>query len=149
MESALPPPNSSPEMGPVQQGETDPNAAPKHMEQVPGRSPEQQPSVETRETKVGPGGGGSQQPATKPAPTLPPVPSTVTDDGKSQQSSMQDGSPAAAGDDDLIEKEWVDKAKKIVTDTKNDPYQQEKEVSKLQADYLKKRWGKEIKMPSD
>ncbi len=54
-----------------------------------------------------------------------------------------------AADDDVIEREWVDKAKKIVAQTKDDPYTQEKEVSKLQADYLKKRYGKEIKLNSD
>lgn len=57
--------------------------------------------------------------------------------------------PALASDDEVIEKEWVDKAKKIVDQTKDDPYQQEKEVSKLQADYLKKRYGKDVKLSSD
>lgn len=57
--------------------------------------------------------------------------------------------PAVAGDDEVIEKEWVDKAKKIVSQTKDDPYQQEKEVSKLQADYLKKRYGKDVKLSGD
>lgn len=54
--------------------------------------------------------------------------------------------PAIADDVDVIEKEWVDKAKKIVSETKNDPYLQEQEVSKLQADYLMKRYGKRIKL---
>ena len=53
-------------------------------------------------------------------------------------------SPLTANDDDLIEKEWVDKAKKIVTDTQNDPHQREKEVSRLQVDYIKKRFGREL-----
>jgi len=57
-----------------------------------------------------------------------------------------DGNPSTASDEEVIEKEWVDKAKKIITQTKDDPYKQEKEVSKLQADYLKKRYGKEIKV---
>lgn len=63
--------------------------------------------------------------------------SVVTDD-----QSM----PAIADDVDVIEKEWVDKAKKIVNSTKNDPREQEKEVSKLQADYLMKRYGKQVKI---
>lgn len=57
--------------------------------------------------------------------------------------------PIIAGDEDVIEKEWVDKAKVIVANTKNDPYAQGREISKLQADYLKKRYGKEIKVPSE
>lgn len=52
--------------------------------------------------------------------------------------------PTLAADDDLIEKEWVDKAKKIIADTQNDPYRREQEVSKLQSDYLRKRYGKEL-----
>jgi Txe/YoeB family toxin of Txe-Axe toxin-antitoxin module len=59
------------------------------------------------------------------------------------------GTPLTANDDDLIEKEWVQKAKQIVASTKNDPYRQEQEVSKLQADYLQKRYGKEIKLQSE
>lgn len=54
--------------------------------------------------------------------------------------------PIIADDVDVIEKEWVDKAKKIVNATKEDPYQQEKEVSKLQADYLMKRYNKQVKL---
>lgn len=57
---------------------------------------------------------------------------------------VSDDNPALAGDDDLIEKEWVDKAKKIVAETRNEPYKLAQEVSKLQADYLSKRYGKEI-----
>lgn len=60
-----------------------------------------------------------------------------------------DANPTVASDEEVIEKEWVDKAKKIITQTKNDPYMQEKEVSKLQADYLKKRYGKDIKVVED
>lgn len=49
-----------------------------------------------------------------------------------------------ASDDDLIEKEWVDKAKKVIADTKDDPYRREQEVNRLQADYLAKRYGRQL-----
>lgn len=52
--------------------------------------------------------------------------------------------PMVANDDDLIEKEWVDKAKKIVAETQGDPYQREEAIDKLQVDYLKKRYGREL-----
>ncbi len=52
--------------------------------------------------------------------------------------------PLVANDDDLIEKEWVDKAKKIITETRDDPHRREREVGKLQVDYLKKRYGKDL-----
>lgn len=67
------------------------------------------------------------------------VVSNTTDDNGS-------ASPAVADDVDVIEKEWVDKAKKIVDSTKDNPRAQEKEVSKLQAEYLMKRYGKQLKV---
>lgn len=57
--------------------------------------------------------------------------------------------PTVAADDDVIEKEWVNKAKKVINQTKGDPYAKEREVSKLQADYMQKRYGKQVKMPDD
>ena len=52
--------------------------------------------------------------------------------------------PIIAGDDDLIEKEWVEKAKKIVAETRDNPYGREQAVSQLQKDYLMKRYGREL-----
>lgn len=75
---------------------------------------------------------------TLPTPVLPAVPDTAV-----AQPVVSD-TPLVAGDDDLIEKEWVDKAKQIIEQTKDDPYRREQEVSRLQADYLKKRYGKEL-----
>ena len=63
--------------------------------------------------------------------------------------ASDDSNPLVAGDDDLIEKEWVDKAKKIIQETRSDPYIQEREVSKLQADYMKKRYGKDVKIANE
>lgn len=57
--------------------------------------------------------------------------------------------PIIADDADLIEKEWVLKAKEIVARTKHDPYQQNKEVERVKADYMKKRYNKEIKLTED
>jgi len=86
------------------------------------------------------------------APTLPsptPQQKTTVAIPPLRPLTPADDNPAIAADEEVIEKEWVDKAKKIVILTKNDPYQQEKEVSKLQADYLKKRYGKDIKTTND
>ncbi len=57
--------------------------------------------------------------------------------------------PMAAEDRDEIEMQWVTKAKKIVEQTKSDPHLQERAVSRLQADYLKKRFNKDIKLPKE
>lgn len=52
--------------------------------------------------------------------------------------------PDEAGDNDLIEKEWVLKAKQIVEHTAEDPFQQQEELSKMKADYLKKRYNRDL-----
>ena len=84
------------------------------------------------------------------APPMPMPPVIAMPAPQSQVVAMpapppkDDDNPVVAADDDLIEKEWVDKAKKIITETRDDPYKREREVSKLQADYLRKRYGREI-----
>lgn len=54
--------------------------------------------------------------------------------------------PELAEDVDLIEKEWVEKAKAIVNHTKDDPNRQSKEINKMKADYIKKRYNKDIQV---
>lgn len=54
----------------------------------------------------------------------------------------QNDNPIVAADEDVIEKEWVDKAKKIITETKDDPHKRSERVNDLQKDYLQKRYGK-------
>lgn len=76
-------------------------------------------------------------PVILPTPVLGDVPA-VSDH------AAADDSPMAASDDDLIEKEWVEKAKKIVAETRDDPYKREQAVNKLQKDYLMKRYGREL-----
>lgn len=53
--------------------------------------------------------------------------------------------PAMADDNDLIEKEWVEKAKQIVERTKDDPHAQNNEISQYKAEYIKRRFNREIK----
>ncbi len=52
--------------------------------------------------------------------------------------------PDEAADSDLIEKEWVLKAKQIVEKTAEDPFAQTEALSKMKAEYLKKRYNKDI-----
>ncbi len=52
--------------------------------------------------------------------------------------------PVVADDIDLIEKEWVHKAKAIVEQTKHDPHEQKKQISEFKSDYLKKRYNKDV-----
>ena len=53
-------------------------------------------------------------------------------------------SPLIAADEDVIEKEWVDKAKKIIGETKDDPFARSNRVNELQKAYLQKRYSKEL-----
>ncbi len=69
---------------------------------------------------------------------------------------MQQMNPAGAPDTvvsddspDSLDKEWVNKAKSIVEQTKNDPYTESKELSKVKADYLRIRYNKLIKIAED
>lgn len=53
--------------------------------------------------------------------------------------------PSEASDTDLIEKEWINVLQNIVKHTSEDPYTQQAEISKVKADYMKKRYNKDIK----
>lgn len=85
---------------------------------------------------------------------VPMPPMLPVDDDAAQQSQLSQqqaiiGSipvPEEANDLDLIEKEWVLKAKQIVEHTMDDPYAQQAEISKMKADYMKKRYSKDIKI---
>jgi hypothetical protein len=67
-------------------------------------------------------------------------------DAAADDSSATDHAPVTpqiADDVDLIEKEWVEKAKQIVNQTKEDPNLQSTEIDKFKTDYIKKRFNKE------
>ncbi len=117
----------------------------------PNNKPEQTPSIEQGEQKTGAGAGDVGGPMLPPplpvAQPIQPLPVDTTAQPAQDASAAQ--SPLTADDVDVIEKEWVVRAKQIVNQTKNDPYQQEHEVSKLQADYLRKRFGVEVKLPQE
>lgn len=145
MEPNLPSPHGNPEVGPaIPQG---PESLPLPM---PEQGPEQQRSMERpaeQEQKTGAGAGDTPPPLPPPPPVAPPPPPQDATPATSYGSN--DDNPATAGDDDLIEKEWVDRTKKIIAETKHDPYEQERAFTRLQADYIRKRYGKEIKVPGD
>lgn len=106
-------------------------------------APEQtaaQPEVQTATPVATPQAQPMQQPIPQPAPAAPvqsavPAPSTNV------------ATAALIADDaDLIEKEWVEKAKAIVAQTAHDPNLQTKEVGKIKADYMQKRYSKQLKL---
>ncbi len=77
-------------------------------------------------------------PAALPVPVPPPV---VADPAQQQPSTT---GPMVAADEDVIEKEWIDKAKQIIEQTKDDPHARTVKVNELQRDYLQKRYGKVV-----
>ncbi len=104
-----------------------PEAAPNVSQGAPAGQPIQIPQIPNVPAQQLPG---------SPIPTATPPTATPTDPN-----------PTVAGDTDVIEKEWVDQANKIIEQTKDDPYVQEEAVEALQIDYLKKRYGHDVKKP--
>jgi hypothetical protein len=79
---------------------------------------------------------------TVPEPQNVPT-SAVSSDVSATTTSVALNTP---DDGDLIEKEWVNKAKAIVEATRDDPYQQSEQLTVFKADYMKKRYDKTIKV---
>lgn len=123
----VPPNYSSAEYGPQYNPET-----------LPARGPERAPEYSPIEL-------APQPPTTPPVPvaaqTLPVVQPAAADPVSQN--------PVSAQDDDTIEKEWVDRAKQVIVETRNDPRAREKAIGALQRDYLMKRYGKQLGATTD
>lgn len=76
------------------------------------------------------------------APFTPPQPTTGTPGAPIT-------GPAVANDQDVIEKEWVDRAEEVIAKTSGDPHAEEEAEEDLQVDYLKKRYNKDVKKSED
>lgn len=109
-----------------------------------GQSPENL-TGKSEQVPAGPEAAGSLQPAPGaiPAIPLPAPPATPQTDVVTTTPTT---SSAVADDGDLIEKEWVDKAKRIVESNRNNPYSQSEELTVVKADYMQKRYNKTIKL---
>lgn len=115
---------------------------------VPGFSPEQytnssspEAGYEDRvERESSPSKLETKAPAVVTAVALP---EPVATDSSGQPPALNDV-PLIADDDDLIEKEWVERAKKIVSDTKGDPHKRDDQATELKVNYLQKRFGRRI-----
>lgn len=125
--------------------------------QLPEPVPEQGPGAVSPAEEAPAGGelapspeagkqAGAAPPPVLPTIPLPTPPATPAPPVAAATPSTQ-GNPAQASDDaDLIEKEWVTKAKQIVEGTRDDPYKQSEELSVFKADYMKKRYNRTIKV---
>lgn len=145
MEPQLPKPQFGPEITP----------APQSMNHggerfVAPKAPEVAAPVEQgKETHEAMSDGPKGDPVAAQPIVPPPLPTNGPSAAGTADPAQDDTNPAVAADDDLIEKEWVEKAKQVVAETRSDPYAQDVAVGKLQADYLKKRYGKVISLPKE
>jgi hypothetical protein len=110
---------------------------------------EQQRAVQVEQ---GVGVPASQPTSQGPAPVSVPSLNPVVDNGELSQTGQATPHPTQglqADDGDLIEKEWVIRAKQIVEHTKFDPHLQTKELGKVRSDYMKKRYDKDLKLDGE
>lgn len=125
-----------------QNNPTNPTNDPAQGLSLPAVDPDQTNRPPTEPILVAPPINPPSDPSQPPAPAAnPSAPAT---------SAPQDvASPQIADDNDLIEKEWVEKAKQLVDKTKTDPYTQNKEINKFKASYIKKRYNKDIQLSKE
>lgn len=90
-------------------------------------------------------GGAPMQPVVQfPTNTAPAGPPPLSSPVAAQPPAAGPILPVTADDSDLIEREWVMKAKEIVERTRHDPYRQNKEINQVKAAYIKRRYNRDI-----
>lgn len=109
-----------------------------HPETIP-RGIEEQQNIEQKNSSP----SVENQPVA-PVTVLPTVSPTVAQPQTAVLPMSSDDVPLVASDEDLIEKEWVDKLKNIISLTKDDPYERARAITQIQADYLKKRYNRTL-----
>jgi len=110
---------------------------PSLVQSPPEKNPEVDPSLQQNQSQATNNTPQQTAPDAQQTTQVPQAVQATTNDDNST-------SPQIADDVDLIEKEWVEKAKEIVNKTKEDPYSQNKEVNKFKATYIKKRYNKDM-----
>lgn len=132
------PSSNSPELSPQSHPE---NIFPE-LEAVPApQTPEVVERGQERQAEQTPERDTTDNQVTLPADQSQPVDATPTPLAQDQATTT----PATADDVDVIEKAWVDRAKQIIKETKDDPRAQEAAFEQLQIEYHKKRYGRDIK----
>lgn len=118
------------------------------METPQSNTPEQVPQPVTPEVSqpTPPASVPAQEPTESPQPAAPPEPAAnAPAPAPAAPATPAESGPQIADDVDVIEKEWVDKAQDVVKKTAGDPHAEEEAVEDLQIDYLKKRFGLDVK----
>ncbi len=104
------------------------------QEKVPGRAFPERLAPRGNQTPVG------QHPSAQALAQPVPLPHPVALPSAHGQTSQVKG-PAKADDVDVIEKEWVTRAKQVLNHTKHDPYRKSSAINSLKTDYITKRFG--------
>jgi hypothetical protein len=117
-------------------------------EVMPGLTVPEIAQVAPEAAPVAPAGPSSVAPVGFAAPPAAPAPVPAVAPAAAATPSPVPGAPAAAGDVDVIEPEWVDKAEVVIAAHLNDPYGEEAAVEKLQQEYLKQRYGIKVADPN-
>lgn len=118
-------------------------------EQAPGQAgnaqsaPEQGPSAPETAQRPAAAQPAAILPAVPAGPAPVPAQSRQHNDDTSTTRSV--ASPLL-NDNDKVEKEWVDKIKRIIAQLQHDPHKQSEELTLLKADYMKQRYNKIIKV---
>jgi hypothetical protein len=93
---------------------------------------------------------GLRPPAMQPMSTNP-MPQTAPQNA--QAATNDDVTKSSKGvvskvieDKDLIEKEWVEKAKAIISQNRDNPHKQTEELTGVKAEYLDKNYNKTLKL---
>ena len=73
-----------------------------------------------------------------------PAPTSADDTSSAGHVDITGDNPETARDTGKIEKEWVNRARKIITETKDDPHERDDQVRDLKADYMQKRFNRKI-----
>ncbi|HVS79249.1 MAG TPA: hypothetical protein VHD84_03115 [Candidatus Saccharimonadales bacterium] len=124
--------------------------------ELPPQGPPTPESGERRQEQAAEAPPARQEQAGKqaPQPALPAIPQDIPAvDQPVIAAPPQDDTAAittpdphqSAKDSDRIEPAWVHKAKAVIAKTQDDPYTQKNEMSRIKAEYIQKRFNKNIK----
>ncbi|HSX32899.1 MAG TPA: hypothetical protein VLF91_01000 [Candidatus Saccharimonadales bacterium] len=80
---------------------------------------------------------------------MSPLQQTIQQAQPTPSDSQVDSSATDSTTTDELDKEWINKAKVIVNQTKSDPYTESKALGKVKSEYMKIRYNKDIKLAED
>jgi hypothetical protein len=111
--------------------------------QIGAAAPPIQPIAPSVAPAAEPVPGAQAAPAPAIAPATPAVPAPAA--SSMPQAEVEQIGPVD-DDDTEFDEEWVNRAREVVEKTRNDPFIQSHELSKVKAQYIKLRYNKDIKV---